>query len=225
MFWISLALAALGVILLLVVTGSRALRGAPGWRLLAFVAFLALPVLFVVSSLQANLHHMKTVEFCGSCHVMERYVGSLTYDDDEPLSSVHYRNNYVSQGTACYSCHVSYAMFGGAKAKLNGIHHVIANVRGKGRGKIELYEPYNNGNCLHCHGTAQRFLEVEDHQAEENFLANVKSGALSCLQSGCHDEGHYWDGKYDDASSADDSWEAGVDTTSTETDDSTEVTE
>jgi cytochrome c nitrite reductase small subunit len=223
-FWVSIALAALGVILLLVVTRSRALRDAPGWRLLAFVAFFAVPVLFVVSSLQANLHHMKTVEFCGSCHVMERYVGSLTYDDDEPLSSVHYRNNYVRQETACYSCHVSYAMFGGVKAKVNGIHHVIANVRGEGRDKIELYEPYSNANCLHCHQTSQRFLEVEDHQAEENFLAGVQSGALSCLQSGCHDEGHYWDGKYDDAASDDESWDT-PDSTAANQDDSTGVTE
>jgi cytochrome c nitrite reductase small subunit len=203
MVWISIALAALGVALLLLVTRSRALRAAPGWRLLVFIAFVAVPILFLVSSIQANLHHMKTVEFCGSCHVMERYVGSLKYDDDEPLSSVHFRNNYVDQKTACYGCHVSYAMFGGVKAKFNGLHHVIANVRGEGRGKIELYEPYSNGNCLHCHGSSQRFLAVEDHLAEDNFVARVQSGQLSCLQSGCHDEGHYWDGKYDDASSAD----------------------
>jgi NapC/NirT cytochrome c family, N-terminal region len=202
--WISLALAVLGTALLLFVTRSHALRGAPGWRMLAFVAFFALPVLFVVTSIQANLHHMETVEFCGSCHVMEHYVGSLTYDDNEPLSSVHYRNNFVPQKTACYSCHVGYAMFGPVKAKVNGLHHVIANLEGKGKGKIKLYEPYKNDNCLHCHGTSQRFLQVEDHNAQENFLANVQSGKLTCVQSGCHDEGHYWDGKYDDDSGAGD---------------------
>lgn len=197
--WTSVALALLGTVLLLVVMTSRGLRGAPGWRVLAFAAFFATPVLFAVSALQANLHHMKTVEFCGSCHMMERYVHSLTYDDDEPLSSVHYRNNYVGQKTACYSCHVSYAMFGGVKAKVNGLHHVLAYVSGKGEGKIELYQPYDNDNCLHCHESSERFLKAEEHTAEESFVSRVQSGALSCLQSGCHDEGHYWDGKYDEA--------------------------
>lgn len=209
MTWICVALGVLGLALLLLITRSHGLRGAPGWRLLAFAAFFAVPVLFLVSSLQADFHHMKTVEFCGSCHVMERYVKSLSYDDDEPLSSVHVRNNFVSQKTPCYSCHVSYAMFGGVKAKFNGIHHVIANLQGKGRGKIELYEPYSNDNCLHCHATSQRFAGVEDHQAEPNFMTRVQSGALSCVQSGCHDEGHYWDGKYDDASSPADTTGAG----------------
>lgn len=42
---------------------------------------------------------------------MAPYVHSLSFDDDEALSSVHYRNNYVAQETACYGCHTSYAMF------------------------------------------------------------------------------------------------------------------
>jgi len=210
--WICIALAALGLALLLIVTRAHGFRGAPGWRLLAFTAFFAVPVLFVVSSLQADLHHMETVQFCGSCHVMERYVKSLSYDDDEPLSSVHVRNNFVHQKTACYSCHVDYAMFGSVKAKVNGLHHVIANLQGKGRGKIELYSPYKNGNCLHCHGSSQRFREVEDHNAEADFMTRVQAGTLSCVQSGCHDEGHYWDGKYDEAGTSEseaDTTEAG----------------
>ena len=209
MTWICIALAALGLALLLIVTRAHGFRGAPGWRLLAFTAFFAVPVLFVVSSLQADLHHMETVQFCGSCHVMERYVKSLSYDDDEPLSSVHVRNNFVHQKTACYSCHVDYAMFGSVKAKMNGLHHVIANLQGKGRGKIELYSPYKNGNCLHCHGSSQRFREVEDHNSEADFMTRVQAGTLSCVQSGCHDEGHYWDGKYDEAGTS----ESDADTT------------
>jgi nitrate/TMAO reductase-like tetraheme cytochrome c subunit len=206
--WISVLLAVVGLTLLVPVMRSGALRAAPGWRTLAFVAFCALPVLFAASAIQANLSHMKRVEFCGSCHVMQNHVASLTYDDDEPLASVHYRNNYVEQDHACYACHVSYAMFGPVHAKVNGLRHVWAFVTKGDRAKIELYEPYHNDNCLHCHGSSQRFREVEDHADEDAFFERVQSGQLSCLEAGCHDEGHYWDGKYDDASGDDDeSWE------------------
>jgi nitrate/TMAO reductase-like tetraheme cytochrome c subunit len=201
--WVSVLLALVGLVLLTALLRSRALRAAPGWRLLAFVAFCAVPTFFAVSAIQANLNHMKRVAFCGSCHVMQNHVASLTYDDDEPLASVHFRNNYVEQDHACYGCHVSYAMFGGVKAKVNGLRHVWAFVTEGDDDAIELYEPYSNNNCLHCHGPSQRFREVEDHTDEENFIARVEANELSCLNAGCHDEGHYWDGKYDAASDDD----------------------
>jgi nitrate/TMAO reductase-like tetraheme cytochrome c subunit len=214
--WISVVIAVVGLSLLVAVMRSHALRAAPGWRTLAFVAFCALPVLFAASAIQANLAYMKRVQFCGSCHIMQNHVASLTYDDDEPLASVHYRNNYVEQDHACYACHVSYAMFGGVRAKTNGMRHVWAYATQGDSAKVELYEPYSNANCLHCHGTSQRFAEVEDHMEEDNFMARVGSGQLSCLNAGCHDEGHYWEGKYDDATGESDSTSSESDSTSTE---------
>lgn len=199
--WISILLAVLGVALL-AASLAPGLRGAPGWRMLGILSFLVVPVIFAATTIEANFHDMKKVEFCGSCHVMDRHVQSLTYDDDEPLASVHYRNNYVPRETACYSCHVSYAMFGGVQAKINGLHHVRAFLKDPKPRKIELYEAYSNDNCLHCHGSSQRFLEGESHVAEADFVARVTSNQLSCLSSGCHDEAHYWDGKYDESSSA-----------------------
>jgi nitrate/TMAO reductase-like tetraheme cytochrome c subunit len=218
---ISIVLAVVGLILLIAVMGSH--RAARGWRTLAFVAFCALPVIFAATTIQANLNQMKRVQFCGSCHVMENHVASLTYDDDEPLASVHFRNNFVEQDHACYSCHVSYAMFGPVKAKMNGMRHVWAYVTKKDHAKIELYEPYSNDNCLHCHDSSQRFREAEDHMDEDNFLARVESGELSCLSSGCHDEGHYWDGKYDSGSSDDESWDEAPEDSSAAPAESTEV--
>jgi hypothetical protein len=92
-------------------------------------------------------------------------------------------------------------MFGGVEAKMNGLHHVRAFLKDPKPRKIELYEAYSNENCLHCHGSSQRFREGESHVAEADFLARVNSNQLSCLSSGCHDEAHYWDGKYDESSS------------------------
>jgi len=199
--WISVLLAVAGLALL-AVTLAPGLRGSRGWRALGFTAFFVFPVLFAATTIPADFHHMKQVEFCGSCHVMDRHVQSLTYDDDEPLASVHYRNNYVPQETACYSCHVDYAMFGGVKAKVNGLHHVRAFLRDPKPRKIELYEPYSNANCLHCHVNSERFREAETHAGETDFVARVSSGDLSCLSAGCHDEAHYWDGKYDEGDSS-----------------------
>ena len=143
---ISVLIAVVGLSLLVTVMRSGAMRAAPGWRTLAFVAFCALPVLFAASAIQANLSYMKRVAFCGSCHIMQNHVASLTYDDDEPLSSVHYRNNFVQQDHACYACHVSYAMFGGVRAKTNGMRHVWAYATKGDKAKVELYEPYDNAN-------------------------------------------------------------------------------
>ncbi len=123
---------------------------------------------------------------------MTPYVASLTFDDDEPLSSVHFRNNYVPQETACYSCHASYAMFGGVKAKVQGLRHVWVYLTDSEKDSIALYEPYDNDNCLHCHGSSERFQKNKKHLKEENFLEKVLSGEKSCLFAGCHDMGHYW---------------------------------
>ena len=161
------------------------------WKYLAFLAFAVFPVLYAFGVMKQDMNSMKQVDFCGSCHVMTPYVASLTFDDDEPLSSVHFRNNYVPQETACYSCHTSYAMFGGVKAKAQGLRHVWVYLTDSEKDSIALYEPYDNDNCLHCHGSSERFQKNKKHLKEENFLEKVLSGEKSCLFAGCHDMGHY----------------------------------
>lgn len=161
------------------------------WKLLAFLSFCIFPVLFGLGVFSEKMDGMKKVEFCGSCHTMTPYIESLSVADDEPLSSVHYRNNYIPQETACYSCHTSYAMFGGAKAKINGLRHVWVYLTNADKDTLALYEPYDNHNCLHCHGPSERFQRNKKHLKEKNFLVKVSSGEKSCLSVGCHDMGHY----------------------------------
>ena len=161
------------------------------WKLLAFVAFFAMPVVFAWHAIGVDLHNMKTVAFCGSCHVMEEHSASLTVRDDEPLSSVHYRNNYVKQETACYECHATYAMFGGVRTKVYGLRHVWANFTADvAPADIKMYRPYNNHNCLRCHETSERFRKQKKHRANERFIEDSRSNAVSCLKSGCHDLAH-----------------------------------
>ena len=49
--------------------------------------------------------------------------------------------------------------------------------------KIELYEPYKNRECLHCHGGARNFLEAHGED-----VPSLQSNETSCLD--CHDLFH-----------------------------------
>lgn len=187
------ALSVLGLVLTILSLILARSRESMVWKLLAFLSFCLFPVIVAGAVVRQDFHMMKRVDFCGGCHVMEPYVGSLTVDDDEPLSSVHYRNNYVSQETACYGCHTSYAMFGDVQAKINGLRHVWVFLTQAEVDSIALYEPYSNDNCLYCHGPAERFQRYKKHEKEKDFLERVQTGELSCLKSGCHDVGHYWE--------------------------------
>ena len=185
--------AVIGVTLVLLSLGTLRKHDSREWKILAFLSFFLLPAMFAIPVSMSSFEHMKTTEFCGSCHPMDPYIESLTVPNDSLLASVHYRNNLVPQKKACYSCHVSYAMFGGIQAKLDGLHHVKVFVKEKGEVEdIELYQPYSNDNCLHCHGKSERFRSGETHVTHhklgspEKFFERVESGKLSCLASNCH---------------------------------------
>lgn len=156
-------------------------RGA----ILGFLALFALPIL--VTSLNANAHleQSKSTSFCLSCHEMMPYGRSLLNEDTEHLPAVHYQNRLVDKDHACYTCHTSYAMYGDVRAKIKGLQHVWVHYLGTPPEILELYEPYNNRECLHCHRGARSFEEGEDHVDEAEALA---SGETSCLD--CHDLVH-----------------------------------
>ena len=97
---------------------------------------------------------------------MQRHGKSLFVDNRQALAAVHYQNRLVDRETVCYSCHKDYAMFGDVTAKLNGLRHVWAHYIAGVPKKIELYKPYPNSNCLHCHDDARRFVEGSPHQPD-----------------------------------------------------------
>lgn len=161
------------------------LTAARGGRILAFLAFLVLPLLATAMGLSAHMEQSKTTEFCLSCHVMEPYGKSLQVDDESWLPAQHFQNNRVPRDKACFTCHTDYTLFGDAKAKLRGLRHVYVNYLGEIPEKIELYEPYNNRECLHCHAGARTFEESDLHK---EMRADLGSNATSCLE--CHDAVH-----------------------------------
>jgi len=161
-----------------------------GGRIFAFLALAVLPILAGFMGLQEHMERSKTTEFCLSCHPMEKYGKSLHVDDIAFLPAAHYQFGRVPRDTACFSCHTHYTMFGDYKAKLTGLKHMYVQYLGKVPDKIELYKPYNNRECLHCHSDSRSFLEGVTHQSEPGRMQAIRDNTLSCMSSGCHDTTH-----------------------------------
>ncbi len=179
-------LAVAGVLIVLVLVRPSVLEGRAG-KALAFLGWFVLPVLALVFGVEAHMERAKSTEFCLSCHVMEPYGESLRIDDPSYLPANHFQNRRVPPEQACYSCHVDYTLFGGAEAKWNGVKHLWVYYTGASPalGEIELYEPYGNSVCLHCHAGARSFEESELHV---DLLADLRADEMSCLD--CHDQIH-----------------------------------
>jgi cytochrome c-type protein NapC len=173
------------VVVALAASGARALTGHTVGRVALLVGLVALPILLTAGNISYGVAESSTTKFCLSCHEMQRHGKSMFVDDRQALAAVHYQNRLVDRETVCYSCHKDYAMFGDVTAKLNGLRHVWAHyVKGVPE-KIELYKPYPNSNCLHCHDDARRFIENPVHRPVFDAL---HAGTTSCLS--CHRIAH-----------------------------------
>lgn len=185
-----LSLIVLSAVLIGVLVARPVVTATRGGKILAFFILFLLPSLSMTMGVSSELERSKSTEFCLSCHVMESHGRSLYVDDPGYLAAAHFQNHRVPADQACYTCHTNYAMFGGYRAKLNGLHHVYVQYFGKAQDPIRLYEPYNNRECLHCHLGARSFEEGAVHTADPDLLPAVKANKVSCLSSGCHDVVH-----------------------------------
>lgn len=174
----------LGVIGLLLF-GARTLAGQTIGRVVLLVGLVALPLLLSVGNVSYGFHQSSSTGFCLSCHEMKDYGKSLFVDNRQALAAVHYQNRFVDRETVCYSCHKDYAMFGDVTAKMNGLRHVWAHYIAGVPKKIELYKPYPNSNCLHCHDDMRRFVEGPAHKP---IMSALYAGTTSCLS--CHRIAH-----------------------------------
>jgi nitrate/TMAO reductase-like tetraheme cytochrome c subunit len=152
---------------------------------LIFLAFVPLPLLTFVGGLQQHVEASKRTEFCVSCHVMRPYGESLLIDDSSFLPAAHYQNRRVPSDKACFTCHTTYTMYGDWSAKFRGLRHLYVNYIGTVPTKPELYGPYQNRECLHCHSGARSFEESEMHIEMREELTTDET---SCLE--CHDMTH-----------------------------------
>lgn len=156
-----------------------------GGKILAFIAFFILPILVFVIGVSVHFENSKKPEFCFSCHTMEPYRKSLYIEDSEYLPASHFQNNRIPPEKVCFACHTSYTMFGGLKRKMQGLKHVYAYYLGKVPETIELYESYENRECLHCHEGARNFVENMMHT---DIMEELLDNELSCLD--CHNLVH-----------------------------------
>jgi cytochrome c-type protein NapC len=164
----------------------------PGGKILAFGVLFFLPLFCLTAGMNNEMERSKSTSFCLSCHIMEPYGKSLRIDDPGYLAAAHYQNHRVPADEACYTCHTNYAMFGTFKAKLGGLRHLYVHyLKTEPRPQdIQLHEPYNNRECLHCHLGARSFEQGAVHNADPDTLPAVKANKLSCVSSGCHDVVH-----------------------------------
>ena len=88
---------------------------------------------------------------------------------------------------ACYTCHTDYALYGGLRAKMEGLQHIYVQYLGTIPKTITPFTPYNNRECLHCHLDARSFESNPIHMA---IMDSIKSSQMSCVTSGCHDTVH-----------------------------------
>ncbi len=177
-------IAGLAIVALLFV-GARALAGQTAGRLVLLVGLVAIPLLLSIGNISYGFHQSSTTRFCLSCHEMQPYGKSLFADSRQALAAVHFQNRLVDRETVCYSCHKDYAMFGDVRAKMNGLRHVWAHYIAGVPKKLELYQPYPNSNCLHCHDDMRRFAEAAAHRP---VLSALYAGTTSCLS--CHRVAH-----------------------------------
>jgi cytochrome c-type protein NapC len=176
--------AGLGLLLLAYLGVPALAKHTPG-RLALLVGVLVIPFLLSAGHLTFGFQESSQTRFCLSCHEMQAHGQSLFVDDKHALAAVHYQNREIDRDTICYSCHKDYAMFGDAKAKLNGLRHVWAHYVAGVPKKLELYQPYSNGNCLHCHDDARKFREQPAHAP---VMDAITAGTTSCLT--CHRVAH-----------------------------------
>ncbi len=159
-------------------------------KMLAFISLIVVPAGVGFAGLEEHMERSKTVAFCTSCHVMERYGSSLHIDDIDHVPAKHFQYNRVPRETACYSCHTNYTLYGDLKSKLRGMRHVYVQYLGHIPDKITLYSPYNNRECLHCHDGARSFVEAVTHRGEPGRMEAIRENRTSCLTKGCHDTVH-----------------------------------
>jgi len=165
-------------VVVLLFLGARSLAGQTIGRVVLLVGLVALPLLLSAGNISYGFHQSSTTRFCLSCHEMKDYGKSLFVDSKQAVVAVHYQNRLVDRETVCYSCHKDYAMFGDVTAKLNGLRHVWAHYIAGVPKKIELYHPYPNSNCLHCHDDMRRFVDAPAHKP---VLSALYAGTTSCL--------------------------------------------
>jgi cytochrome c nitrite reductase small subunit len=169
------------------------------FKIALFFIILVFPGLMAAVTAKVAFTRAESLEFCSSCHTMTPWVENVTGAESDSLASEHFKNKWI-QHDPCYTCHTNYGFLGPVEAKIKGVRHVIAYYTGVPP-KIELYDPFPNENCLHCHLEAKGFRQDPNHDPIEDIL----SGKDSCID--CHENLHGVEQAGEDEAAAEDAAE------------------
>lgn len=187
MLYIVIGVAAL--LLTLLVARPGITRSTEG-KILAGVALFLAPAAAVYGGVSEHLDRSTSTGYCLSCHAMADYGKSMRLDDPQYLAATHFQNQLVPRERACHSCHSDYGWSGDTRAKARGFKHVMKAYFGTVPDSIKIARRYKNRECLGCHVGSRSFEESVTHLGGSVPMADIKSGAVSCLKSGCHDLVH-----------------------------------
>lgn len=134
------------------------------------------------------LEESKSVQFCGSCHVMVPVEQHLTAPDDTSLAAIHYQRGRVPTAEACYTCHSGYGIWGTFDAKKAGVMHMVRALTKTYELPLKLNGTFDITSCLGCHAGAPAFRAVEAHQAPD-LQAALLDRSMSCTGM-CHPAAH-----------------------------------
>jgi nitrate/TMAO reductase-like tetraheme cytochrome c subunit len=161
--------------------GGRTHRPA-AWVVLV-VSVCVLPSVSVLFGTVLVFERAERIEFCGSCHAaMNPYVADMQNATSPSLAAVHYRNRYIPRDQ-CYVCHTSFGLFGTMQAKIAGVQDVRKYYLGSFQGPIRMREPYQNDECLKCHGDAVRWTSAHSRVRDDAL-----GGRTRCMD--CHGKDH-----------------------------------
>lgn len=176
--------------------GAREFIVARLGRLALLLGLLILPAIAVLGGAGLAVERSSSTEFCLQCHEMADHGRSLFVADQRSMPAVHYQNRLVDREHSCYQCHKNYAMFGDLTTKIDGLKHVWVHYIGPEPETLELYQPYPNANCLHCHDDGRSYLEATGHQGQFSLMQSNQKSCGACHKIGhardAVERGEYW---------------------------------
>lgn len=180
------------IILLLIEFVYRDRINKMNYRMLLIISLFVLPVIVGLGTSATVLETTKTVESCGSCHVMDPFVNDLQDPGSTTLAARHYKNKWIAD-YQCYTCHTTYGAHGTLAGKRDGFRHWLLFVTQTWDEPISYSGSYPNMNCTACHAGTTSLQEVQSHQA---LSSKLRANEVSCTS--CHGPTHPTPNERDD---------------------------
>lgn len=154
------------------------------YRMLLIISLFVLPVIVGLGTSATVLETTKTVQSCGTCHVMDPFVNDLYNPESTTLAARHYKNKWIP-AYQCYTCHTTYGAHGTFEGKRDGFRHWLLFVTQTWDEPISYSGSYPNMNCTSCHAGTTAFSEVASHRA---LSSKLRADEVSCTS--CHGPAH-----------------------------------